>query len=287
MSIQELTAPPSTLSLYSRAVLGSLGGKKGGSSLPDTVMQLGDLQVDRAQLAAYNRVCGFPQRETLPATFPFILAFPLHMAMITTQEFPFPAMGLVHISNTITQYRPIGAGEILNLRVRFGELRPHDKGVQFSIITEVSVRGDLVWESSSTMLKRQAGGGGGEKKDAPAAKAVPAVNNIVWTVPADTGRRYGAVSGDRNPIHLYGFTAKLFGFPRAIAHGMWSKARCLAALEGILPPAFTVEVQFKLPVLLPAKVAFSSTPLKNGEIDFAVNDARSGKPHLAGKITVA
>ena len=77
-------------------------------------------------------------------------------------------------------------------------------------------------------------------------------------MPGDIGRRYAAVSGDRNPIHLHGLSARLFGQQGAIAHGMWTKARCLAALQGHLPEAFTVEVAFKLPVRLPAKVAFAS-----------------------------
>ena len=60
--------------------------------------------------------------------------------------------------------------------------------------------------------------------------------------PSDLGRRYGSVSGDLNPIHLSDPTAKLFGFPRAIAHGMWTKARCLAALHDRIPDALAVDV---------------------------------------------
>ncbi len=80
-------------------------------------------------------------------------------------------------------------------------------------------------------------------------------------MPGDIGRRYGAVSGDRNPIHLYPLSAKLFGFKRQIAHGMWSKARCLAELQNQLPEdAFTVDVQFKLPMFVPATVKFENKP---------------------------
>ena len=70
---------------------------------------------------------------------------------------------------------------------------------------------------------------------------------------------------------------------RHIAHGMWLKARCLAVLEGSLPDGFAVEVRFKLPVLLPSEVAFSTTA-HGDEREFALHDARSGKPHLAGKL---
>jgi acyl dehydratase len=169
--------------------------------------------------------------------------------------------------------------------VRPANLRSHDKGLQFDFLTTLTSGNEIVWESASTMLRR-GGGSGGESKPASTKSAAPASAPVVqWTIPGDTGRRYGAVSGDRNPIHLYAFTAKLFGFPRAIAHGMWTKARCLAALESRLPNAFTVDVQFKLPVLLPAKVVFHSDIKASGGTVFSVSDARSGKPHLSGSIT--
>ena len=101
-------------------------------------------------------------------------------------------------------------------------------------------------------------------------------------MPGDIGRRYGAVSGDRNPIHLHGWSAKLFGMPRPIAHGMWLKARCLAELESTLPDAFRVDVRFKLPLFLPAQVAFG---VRDDGRGFEVRDASSGKPHLSGALT--
>ena len=102
-------------------------------------------------------------------------------------------------------------------------------------------------------------------------------------MPDDIGRRYGEVSGDRNPIHLHKLTAKMFGYPRAIAHGMWTKARCLAAFEGRLPDAFTVDVRFKMPVLLPATVGFAAAPDGAGW-RFELFGARNGKPHLEGTV---
>ena len=63
---------------------------------------------------------------------------------------------------------------------------------------------------------------------------------------------------------------------------MWVKARCLAALDSQLPDAFTVGVRFKLPMLLPAKAGFAS----DGR-EFQVFDARSGKPHVSGTVSLA
>src|SRR5690606_3930770 len=112
----------------------------------------------------------------------------------------------------------------------------------------------------------------------------PPAPKAIWRIPADIGRRYAAVSGDRNPIHLYPATAKLLGFPKAIAHGMWTKAHSLAAFEGRLPDAFELDVRFKLPVLLPAKAAFTSWQVEDG-FAFELWDARTPKPYLQGGIT--
>jgi acyl dehydratase len=102
-------------------------------------------------------------------------------------------------------------------------------------------------------------------------------------VPGDIGRRYGAIGGDRNPIHLYPLTARPFGYARPIGHAMWVKARCLGALQDRLPKAFVVEAQFKRPMLLPTTVDFGSAE-EQDTIRFGVYDAKSGKPHLVGTV---
>src|SRR5206468_5241207 len=134
----------------------------------------------------------------------------------------------------------------------------------------------------STYLRRGKPAPGTEKQKrtelAPQAGPVAQVR-----IPGDQGRRYAAVSGDRNPIHLHALTARAFGFPSAIAHGMWLKARTLASLEGRLPDAYTADVAFKLPVPLPSTVAIGAVPAEGGW-DLDVRAARSGKPHLAGPV---
>jgi acyl dehydratase len=239
------------------------------------------VEVDRDHLAAYDRVCGFRLRDELPATYPHIVAFPLAMELMTDTSFPFSVMGLVHIANRIDVLRPMTAAEPFDVRVWTADLGEHDKGTQFEIRAEASVDDAVVWRSSSTYLHREGKGGSKEKKpdEAPTGPA-----DAIWDVPGDIGRRYAAVSGDRNPIHMHPLSAKLFGMKRNIAHGMWTKARCLAALEGELPETYSVEVRFKLPVFLPAKVAFT-TDESEGTRRFHVRDARKGKPHVEGQVT--
>jgi hypothetical protein len=247
--------------------------------MPDTELALEDVGIDAERLAGYCRVCGFTMREAIPATYPHILAFPLHMALMTQGDFPFPAVGLVHVQNRIEQRRPIEATETLEIRVSAGELQPHPKGKTFALQTSVSAGGEEVWVSESTNLRR---GKGSESASDSGPSFYPDLTpEAEWSLPGDLGRRYGGVSGDRNPIHMYGLTAKALGFPRQIAHGMWTKARCVAALEPRLPGAFEVEVAFKRPILLPSKVEFTSGEA-GGVISFGVRSARDGEPHLAG-----
>ena len=86
---------------------------------------------------------------------------------------------------------------------------------------------------------------------------------------------------------MHALTAKPLGFPAAIAHGMWTKARALAALESRLPDAFAADVRFRRPILLPAKVEFATQDEHQGEeIDFTVRGRgeKRGNRHLDGRV---
>ena len=274
---------------YARAALPLVPGASrlpwvagGGGEMPELVREA-HVEPDPDRLATYARVCEFPLRDTVPSTYPHILAFGMHMSLMGDGSFPFAPVGLVHIANRIEQLRPIGTGEALDLRVHATPIEPHPRGRSFALVTEAAVAGEVVWKETSTNLRR----GGGSSGERPARKegrsdaAIPEAER--WSLPSDLGRRYGGVSGDLNPIHHSDPTAKLFGVPRAIAHGMWTKARCLAALHDRLPDAFAVDVRFRKPILLPATVAFSQK--RAGKtIGFSVRDAAKGIPHLDGNL---
>ena len=283
MSVRELDSPPSLTALYPRAVgvplLRKLPGLGAGRELPGTELEVRDVETDQGHLAAYDEVCGFTRADVLPPTYPHIVGFPLAVRIMAERAFPFPLLGLVHIGNEIVQRRPIGAEEPLTVRVRAQDLEPHERGTQFAMAAEARVGEELVWSSRSVYLHRHGKPSGSKPKDGEREGPAPARTH--WRVPDDIGRRYGAVSGDRNPIHLHAWSAKLFGMPRPIAHGMWVTARCLAELEPTLPEAFSVDVRFKLPLFLPAQVAFGTR--EDG--GFEVRDASSGKPHLTGALS--
>jgi hypothetical protein len=279
------------LKLYGKALAGAtvlpvarkLPGVSTPRELPERSVTREGVEVDRDHLAAYDRVCGFRLRDELPATYPHMVAFPLAMELMTDTSFPFAAMGLVHIANRIEVVHPMSAAGPFDMRVWAAELAGHERGTQFEIHAEALVSDAALWRSTSTYLHREKS----SKEKKPGASdgsASVSGGHAVWDVPGDIGRRYAAVSGDRNPIHLHPLSAKLFGMKAPIAHGMWTKARCLAALEGELPETYAVDVRFKLPIFLPSKVSFGAAPTERGW-DFSVTALKDAKPHLSGEIS--
>jgi len=279
--VVELDRAPAVGAMFRRAAIGALPGFGGGAGrqadrLPDVAYRLRGVIVNRDRMAEYDRVCGFRLTDALPPTYPHVLAFPLALTVMSTPSFPFPLIGLVHVANRVTVVRPVDSGETLDLSVYAVDLRPHPRGRQLDIVTTASVEDEVVWRGTATYLRRERPATDGDRPAGDDRRR----DCARWLVPAQVGTGYARVSGDHNPIHTSRLGAMLFGFSRQIAHGMWSKARCLAALEGRLPEAYTVDVSFKTPILLPATVAFSSTPAW----EFALRDARSGKPHLTGTV---
>lgn len=257
------------------------GVAKKGGDLPDLVLTRLGVQVDPARVSAYSEVCGFAPSQTLPFTYPHMLAFPLQMQIMTDASFPYPAIGTVHLRNSITSHRTLDPRELLDVSVTAQNLRAHPKGTMFDLDTTITAEGAPAWESTSTYLR--VGGSNPEAQPEGEPFEVVPGTGPVWRLSGDLGRRYAAVSGDHNPIHLYPLTAKALGFRRQIAHGMWSKARCVAAMANRIGDAANVEVEFKKPIFLPGKVAFGSRRVAAG-IDFSLTDPVKGSPHLVGRL---
>jgi len=273
---QYLTAAPSLPALYLRAITRR---KITGRDLPDQGLRSW-VTVDAQRLAAYRRVCGFPDNGPMPATYPHVLALPLQLQLLTARDFPFPLAGLLHLNNRIRLLRPLGGPGNLRIGVQVRNLQPHVQGATFDLLTQVDDALGPLWEAESRLLCRRV------TLDAkPAtpneATPLPLTELCRWQVPADIGRQYARVSGDYNPTHLTALSARWFGFPRAIAHGLWNKARILAALQAHLPSAnIEIEVAFKRPVRLPGEVVlWASAPGSNGS--FRLSGTR-GLEHLSG-----
>ncbi|WP_320783147.1 MaoC family dehydratase [Streptomyces sp. CRN 30] len=289
-----LTGVPALPPLLARgALLSPFKRPRPDAEFPRTRLVLPGLRADLARLAAYERVCGLPAgAPTLPLTYPHVMGFPLAMRLMSGRDFPLPLLGLVHTSLTVTRHAAMPAGAAHELTVRIAGLAPHRRGTEATVITEARTGGTVIWESSSTYLARHrtAPDAGGhdetEARERPRdetreeAREVRAVLPVrgEWRVGGDLGRRYGAASGDRNPIHLHPLTARLFGFPRTVAHGMWTVARCLA--EHGVPEAVTVRALFRAPVLLPGTVLYAA----EGGRFALLGPGEPGRTHLTGEV---
>ncbi|MFT4216820.1 MAG: MaoC/PaaZ C-terminal domain-containing protein [Micropruina sp.] len=279
-----LDGMPTATGQYARA-LSPRARPPAAAGLPDRVVHLLHHRCEIAEVAAYNQVCGFTLTDRLPATWLHVLTFPLQLTLMTAPDFPLAPLGMVHVSNTLTQVHPVSITEPMELTVHADALRPHRRGVLVDLVGEVLVAGEPVWTGRSTYLNRSASLAAGSRQAQPTepdearptttGEARPADDQArtavadlptagLWRLQSDLGRRYAAVSGDVNPIHLNPLAAKAFGLPGMIAHGMWTHARALAAFQPRLPDSFQVSVRFSKPVRLPSTVRFAAATTDGG-----------------------
>jgi hypothetical protein len=289
----EFAAPPAAWSTYPKILLGRKPSLvKEGSSVPRIEAHLKSVRVSQAHLASYIDICAAPRGATMPIAYPHILASPLHLAMLGAPAFPVKLLGLVHVHNRIAQRRPIDGSEVGELFAWIEGHRETSRGQEFDLNTEYRIDGKNVWDETCTFLARRRAkpGADGEARSSQTSTTLEvlrpfgAMRTSSFRVEAGLGRRYGWISGDFNPIHLADVTAKTFGFRGAIAHGMWSMARCAAEFE---PEQFSQPVElttsFKLPIFMPAWVMLERWSAGSG-FEFCLRDTQGDKPHLTGAL---
>ena len=234
------------------------------------------------QLSRYGKIVGAPESEFMPLVAPHILAAPLHLYLLTQPESPLQAMGLIHVRNSVNVVQPVPKGEALDVHVVIGDTTWVHKGLEVDVRTEVHAAGELVWEESSVVYSRQSVAADIPRKEKSDEMTDWGDEGEQWSLGGNLGRKYASVSGDWNPIHLYGWTAKLFGFSRPIIHGMWSFARCMSLFP---VSSGELSVEFKRPVTLPGRPRLVRKLSDEGETRFALIRDKDGKPFLAGVYT--
>lgn len=278
-----LSREPYLPTLFAKAAFKRTQKQQSDIQLPALSVNIRGVKIDHDRLRQYHKVCGFQDNQVLPPTYPQIMAFGPYMRLLTDPRFPLPLIGLVHLRNEITQYRPILPEEVLDFECSLAGQQQTDKGLEFDILTKVYIAGRLVWENTATLLhrNRKRSDGKRERKEQPRQAYE---HRLFWQLPENLGRQYAQVSGDYNLIHLHLLTARLFGFKQPIAHGLWSKARCLAQLtanQGQRP--LRVKVSFKLPIFLPGTVDMVWRQQDNS-CQFELVSHKDGKPHLEGTL---
>ncbi|MEJ4113245.1 MaoC/PaaZ C-terminal domain-containing protein [Corynebacterium kroppenstedtii] len=240
---------------------GGRGSRGSGKDLasPSTAYRVNKVQINATNLAEYCGACGLRVTSAVPITYPYAVTFPLVMTAMNAPDFPFPAVGTIHLRNIIEQYSPITVTDTMDVVVYAESLRRHPKGLLIDIVTEVHPTGDdetTTWRQRSTMLSVRKTPDHLPKDDYTRLSiCLPDDPTTTTRVSSSDIKKYAAVSGDKNPIHVSKLGAKLFGFPSTIAHGMWSAASLLSTVEGRVPDRARYVVEFGKPIILPASLA--------------------------------
>jgi acyl dehydratase len=277
---------PSGLRNLLLAAVGALPFIPRGDTLPKRTLTVEDLRIDPADVAEYAAVTGLRFGDKVPLTYPFALTFPTVMSLLTGFDFPFAAMGSVHMENHITSYRPISVTDTVSAAVHAENMREHRKGLLVDVITDVKVGNETAWHQVTTFLHQQRTSLSGQPKPPPEKQPKPGPPNAILRITPGQIRHYASVGGDHNPIHTNPIAAKLFGFPTVIAHGMFSAAAVLANVEGQLPDAVKYSVRFAKPVVLPASAGLYVDRRSDGW-ELTLRNLAKGYPHLTGTLTPA
>jgi len=282
------TAAPAIAPAYLKILLARKPSFASGG-VPRIEAVLDRFAINPRHLARYRRVCGDRDATELPITYPHVLAAPLHLAMIACEAFPVSLLGVVHMRNRITQQRPLRTDDTGEIHSWMEGHRETARGQEIDLQTQLRVGGQPVWSEVSTLLARRAEGqrpartreGGLPQLDVPPRQDV---STSTFVVSPGVGRQYARVSGDFNPIHIMDVTARFFGFKRAIAHGMWSLARCAAEIGA---PTFsspcTLDVAFKRPISFRARTVLESWRADQ-RMGFSLRDSEIPRDHLLGTI---
>jgi len=264
---------------------------EGGSSSPIEA-HLSRFRVNRAHVARYRAICGGPDSNDLPLTYPHVLSMPLHMALMTSPAFPVRIIGLIHTANHIVQRRPLRMNDVGDMSVQFDGHRDAYRGQEFVLRSDVRVGGEIIWTEACTYFARAPRGtkpsGVRPRKvvipDPPAEPRPAEFRDVPIAVAENTGRRYACASGDFNPIHLWPATSKLFGFEKPMAHGFWSLARCAAEVhEETSRRPCELDAVFRYPVVLPSKTRLQVWPGEDG-LNLSLFDGNADKLHLYAKL---
>ncbi|MEX1299005.1 MAG: MaoC family dehydratase [Desulfotignum sp.] len=289
-----LTRLPMMPAMFCRLMISALGKHSrlpGPGPVTKARLHLTGVSVDWKQIDRYRRVCGFshpPNDPVVPPGFLQTLFIGLLGRYIASDFFPINPMGLIQTAQQFESRRPVRINDPLDLSCTLDDMTVTARGTSTRFLLEIYRENQVVWQGFSTYLTRTRSP---ENRPGKKFQDRPLPTLMTIRVPSGTGREYARVSGDYNPHHLSDVTARIIGFKRAMAHGMWSLARTLACLERSTKFATPclVETAFKLPVYLPATLSVGKKAVMAGDgrhqVFFDLRDAVTRRPHLKGRVT--
>lgn len=296
MNTVELSGVPSLSRLYVAAAASAARTRmtkdQGPTELPNVRHEVDSVPIDVDRLTQYQHLLHETARDTVPSGFIHAMAFPVAINVMTAEDFPLPLLGMLHLNNHVEHYRAVLFTERLDIAAWPQNMAGHRAGTQMEMAVEVRASGEVVWRAVSTYLAKGVhlpGLDTGSATKAAREDFTPPPPTAKWRLGVDVGRSYAAVSGDFNPIHLSGITAKALGMRQSIAHGMYLASRVLAGARPDDVEAFSWDIEFATPVYLPGTVALSvkdrneSRESFNG-VDYVAWNPKSARKHFSGSV---
>lgn len=284
-------------------------------------------QIKPAHFNSYHRLVDWPEAlfGYVHPNYVQVLSLPMQLDMMTQFPFPFKALGLVHIGNKINVIKLPKSNASLDLNTYFGNVYAHKRGIVFELHSEACEDNAVAVKATSYYLARssqerplglqtfkesmlvsskrvhqvsgeKAKGKIEEKQQGYAEQRIEDSNQTTLDFEEFVGRKYAKVSGDYNPIHLWPTTSRLFGFDKAIAHGMYSHAKALSVIARM--PQYNIEnshcisAVFKHAIELPnssvlqvEKQPAPSALQFNLSSTTQVSDTLKTRQHLVGSIS--
>lgn len=255
MPSDQLGAIPSLGRLYAQAAaqlaLVRAGRRSLPTAVPDRELVVDNVRLDARTLTGFQHLVGARAGDVVPPSFLHVVGFPLTIQLMSGSSSPVVAIGLVHIRNHAEQLAPVRLGDELTFRARIENLAPHKRGTTIDAVVDAFRDGERVFTTVSTHLaKGNYAAGKPEDAETPRAEFVPPQATGRWRITPSDVKAYAEYSGDRNPIHMNALAAKAFGFPSIIAHGMFSAAKALAAIDP-RGESYAWDVEFAAPVVVP------------------------------------
>ncbi|WP_374657869.1 MaoC/PaaZ C-terminal domain-containing protein [Inhella sp.] len=231
----------------------------------------------QARWRHFAQALGYPACAEPPLCFHYLALQRAQMQAMLAADFPHPLPGIVHLAQRLERLRPWQVAADGLLRLDWAEDRGPDGALRLRMNASLEQGGQPSLRASSLYLLRRGRRTAPGQPASPAPKPQPepvpepALERIAtWVLPANAGRRHAWLTGDINPIHLWPWTARLFGRDRPIIHGMHSAARTEAELARALGrPLSCLHIEFLKALTLPGTAHL----VRHGTQGFALLDA--------------
>jgi hypothetical protein len=220
------------------------------------------IRFSSSKLQEYKKLVQWSKSE-IPPLFPYALLTHLQFSIVNDKNFPFSPFGLIHKTENIHCLKPLVSG-LWEARMMIDNYKVIETGVEIDFKTELKINGEVHWTSVTKAFKKLKQGSKKNREESQSQS-----QKVLWQLPSGLGRKYGLVSLNIDPIHMFNSTAKLMGHKSAIIHGMWTVARGLSEMGSISYP-MNLKAKFLSPIYLPSNVFF--VPSQNGFSIHAEND---------------